>query len=239
MCKIILKFGEKITADEMSAHREKMEKGAGFSWWNEGKNTFGIVKDLDHARAFGQYEANCKKSPFHLFHSRFPSEGAVLLANAQPFVNADLAFCHNGTMAADQLRWLNAVAGNIVNHYDSDSKLVFGLISKMPHQSALTILKTQTQNFVLVSRKKREIYVIGSFDVETNKENTHCLAARNEWNHDRMFMVLDFNGKCKYLEVEKPKYVYSKPHTERVRGACGIPAVVQHEGELPEWWNKV
>lgn len=228
MCKIILKFGEPLTATELAGHRESCEKGAGLVWYDRGR--FNIAKDLLHRKAYQKYVTNYIETdrkgyaPWTLFHSRMPSAGTVNYQNAQPFISDDIAFCHNGTLDVEDLLWRNASAGTKFDGSESDSLLLFKLLRRIPIDSARAVLRaSRLQNFILASLKRREVYIIGSYEIEANKDTTHILSARNKWAHDRVECVTDFEGKClSYTRLEtriEPKVVVQR--------------------DLPQWWNKV
>ena len=201
MCKIILKFGDPLTSAEIADHREHVEKGAGLIW--KSGDSLRITRNMIHSKVIESYHANVSKSsPFHLFHSRFPSEGSVNFTNIQPFISEDFAFCHNGTVMDMKALYLSCIAQRVkFTDQDSDSLLLFKLIKSVPPESAVAFIKSIDQNFIMVFRKRREIHIIGRYEIETDEKEERVLMAKNAWGRTAMHVVTDFDGKIKYSEV--------------------------------------
>lgn len=205
MCKIILKYGDALTTKEISEHRESMEKGAGFAWFAGGD--FKLTKNMIHQKAYDTYINHVGRSELHLFHSRWPSEGSVNFQNIQPFMTEDVLFCHNGTITnMSQLYYACMGKGIKFTPEMSDSFLLFRLVSNSPPDSAVTLLKSIEQNFVIAFKKRKEVHVIGKFIMEVSEDKTHVLSARNKYTGSKVHIITDFYGKVLYSEIEPDKY---------------------------------
>lgn len=237
MCKIILKYAD-ITVKEVEDHRESCEKGAGFLWWNPSAQKFDSSLAMTHREAYEGYiekylHPRGHSSPFTLFHSRLPSAGDITIMNAQPFNSDGLAFCHNGTVDKEGVLWGNLYMGNAVVGGESDSLLLFKVMRKTPLISSLVALRSLRQNFILVSKRTKQVYIIGYFDIERSADKTQVLSARNKWAGNRYYLVTDFNGKILNEEVQRVKY-YKQPYL-----IDGAEEDRIEDEKHPSWWNQV
>lgn len=246
MCKIILKYGD-ITADEIEDHRESCEKGAGIIWWNAEGQKFDSARDMTHRGAYEGYltqyiHTRPRTSPFSLFHSRLPSAGDETPMNVQPFHSDGLGFCHNGTVDSDGLVWGNLYMGNAMVGGESDSLLLFKVLRKTPLISALVALRGLRQNFILVSKRFRQVYIIGFFDVERSADKTHVLSARNKWGGDRAYIVTNFEGKILHENIQKVR-IYTPSYFDKDKETGNGKKSKKNNGcgtdQRPEWWEKV
>lgn len=233
MCKIILKYGD-LSAKEVNAHRENTEEGAGFAWYLDG--AFYGSNAMKHSGAYNGYVANYKRphhnrSPFTLFHSRFPSAGDVIRLNAQPFRTENMVFCHNGTIDKEQMSWVCISLGIPINGSESDSLLLFRILQKTSLTSSLAMLKMLDNNFVLVNNPTGTVHIIGNFDLEMNKSEKYLLSARNKYTGDTYDITTDLEGKILNMKVKKSP-VYTKYRTSSP--ACSTPYFESEYGDA-DW----
>ena len=127
-----------------------------------------------------------------------PSHGFVTRENAQPFVSRDLAFAHNGTMQARELMLTCAGLNVSFDGDESDSRLMFEIIKRIPLRSSVALLKEMDDNFVLVSRKLGEVYIIGRFEFEcAGKKSDRVVSARNKYSADKWRVITNLDGVVK------------------------------------------
>lgn len=201
MCKIILKFQEPLTFEEMKGHREFCEKGAGISVYGNGK--FVEFKDMDHEAMFKKYEKAAIDSPFTLFHSRLPSQGPVIEKNIQPFSNSRFSFCHNGTVASDPLFYSLAAVGETMYGDESDSLLLFKLINRANFQTILTMLDKYDNNFVVIRESTAEIYIIGHFTYKIKAGKMYW--CKNSYTDPKCIIKTGFDGFVREFWRDKRK----------------------------------
>lgn len=210
MCKIILKFGDPFTVKEIEGHRERVEKGAGFLW--KAGDHFRIAKNMVHQVAYDGYIKQVGKTPFHLFHSRYPSEGSINFQNIQPFASEEFAFCHNGTMALQPLLYACMGARVKFGADDSDSLLLFKLLKNLNRSGAVAVLKNADQNFIAFFKKFKEIHIFGRWQYEVTESEDQILSARNMWGQPYRHVITNFDGKVLYTETrpERVRWGYTK-----------------------------
>lgn len=230
MCKIQLQF-ENFTKGTMESHRESCEQGAGFGFLRE--KQFTAVRALKHEDALKEYEKAKTNSPFSLFHSRLASHGTICDANTQPFTDGKILFCHNGTEPGLQLCYLCAAMGLDFTAQDSDSLLLFRMLSRMKPENAVELLKKIDDNFIYGHLESQRLYLIGKFDFLIKKDRLKW--AKNVWGKDRVCISMTFGGRVMTFQtLEKYTPVvrhYNGGNYGKYRSQYGV------DDYSDEWWN--
>ncbi len=199
---------------------------------------FRVFKDFKHKEMYSKYRGAKVNSPFTLFHSRMPSAGAVNKGNIQPFISSKLAFCHNGTQPSRDLAYLCLSQGIEFHEDDSDTLLLFKLLSRAKLNSSLAMLKKVENNFVLASMETRRVYIIGDFKFDSEKGRIQ--SAWNAYCTDRIYIETDFAGKILYFHtfskyVKPNNYFNREPHGQSyIEYDCDIK---YKNGEAVSVWD--